>query len=76
MFSLTLGQIDTFLGSEFPSQPLSLSDPVKPHPSKTLSSYTSSQPRTYIQDQRLALQQMNKELHLAVSTSQEELKAY
>jgi len=77
LFSLTLGQIDAFLGC------VSSNCSSIPHPFADLRlnpeirfPHVSTKLRTYDRDQRLALYQMKKELHLFTTITAEELEAY
>jgi len=77
LFSLTLGQIDAFLGC------VSSNCSSIPHPFADLRlnpeirfPHVGTKLRTYDRDQRLALYQMKKELHLFTTTTAEELEAY
>ena len=89
LFSLTLGQIDAFLGT-VPLKPAVLRNPagfaadpswqIRLHQAPR--SLPSTKPCIYDRDYNLALQQMQKELyleeelHLAATISEEELEAY
>ena len=89
LFSLTLGQIDAFLGT-VPLKPAVLRNPagfaagpswqIRLHQAPR--SLPSTKPCIYDRDHNLALQQMQKELyleeelHLAATISEEELEAY
>ena len=80
VFSISLRELDRFLGvsSTAPSQPATeppldlVSSPRSRPPSRPIS--TSS--RSYNQDHNLALYQMEREFHLAATTTQEDLEAY
>jgi len=86
VFSITLKEIDVFLNLE-PISPPSL-DPDGSKPRRTVLpvcsknsptlAQSSSRPQDsmYDEDHRLNLRQMEKEFHLAASTTQEDLEAY
>ena len=77
LFSLTLSQVNAFLGcasshytpvsSQSSDLHLNLENPYP---------YVRTQPWTYDQDHCLALHQIKKELHLSATTTPEELEAY
>ena len=77
LFSLTIAQIDAFLGHVRPKDnpvlhpPFDLrTKPENPYP------YVGNQPRNHHQDHRLALYKMEKEIHLATTDTPEDLEAY
>jgi len=79
MFSITLREIDLFLNLA-ESSPRSGPDltqiPSSLNPQKPSLSFGDTKINTYDRDYRLALHQMEKELHLATSTTQEDLEHY
>jgi hypothetical protein len=79
IFSITLREIDIFLNlaENLPRSGPDLAQiPGSLNPSKPSLSYGDTKINTYDRDHRLALHQMEKELHLAASTTQEDLEHY
>ena len=80
VFSLTLRELDSFLGfsSSTSFQPsVTSGDLLVSIPAQNSSSRAqNTSSRSHAQDHRLALHQMNQELHLAASQTEEDLEAY
>ena len=77
MFSLILQEIDFYLNlASLPFSQLLFKISNFYQEKRFLFIYKSNKIRSYKKNHYLALQQMEKELHLAVITTQEELKLY